>query len=102
MSYNRPGSAGVAVRSFPRRAAPGGEEATTKQAKSERANEMNIPKEIWAKMPEGTLKYQAARYLDDHTVEETIKRFGDSATGSQIPGRSAEASAVAAALELMR
>ena len=63
---------------------------------------MNLPKEVWAKMPEGTLKYQAARYLDDHTVEEAIKRFRDSATGSQIPGRAKEANAVAAVLELMR
>ena len=63
---------------------------------------MNIPKKVWAKMPEGILKYQAVKYLNEHTVEEAIKRFSDSATGSQIPGRSKEAAAVAAALELMR
>ena len=66
-------------------------------------NTDGFPPDLWAKLGGSQMAREAAgRLKRGDNIDVLIKRFRDSATGSQIPGRAQDASRVAYALEEMK
>ncbi len=66
-------------------------------------NNIIIPADLYKSLDHNSLQYVVAGELrKGKSIDELIKRFADSATGTQIPGRAKDASEVVAVLKEMK